>query len=143
MSPHSASKPSSHPSPSSLLILLPYRARLAALYSDFTSLRTLNPDGYTANITAWTQGLSNAASHHALPSSDSLIFSLDTALYQELETKEWGRPLSLGTVVSEAVQKREMLVLKEFQESKESIYRSRWRVPSIGEVLGWGLKQLG
>jgi len=119
------------------------RARLAALYSDFTSLRALNPDGYNANITSWTHGLSSAARSGVLPSNDSLILSLDSHLYQELETKEWGRPLSLGTVVSDAVQKREMLVLKEFLESKESIYRSRWRVPGIGEILGWGLKQLG
>jgi charged multivesicular body protein 7 len=120
-----------------------HRARLAALYSDFSSLRTLNPDGYSANITAWTQGLSHAARAGSLPSNDSLILSLDSPLYQELETKEWGRPLALGTVVSEAVQKKEFMVLREFVEAKESIYRSPWRIPGIGEILGWGLKQLG
>ena len=120
-----------------------YRARLAALYSDFSPLRALNPDGYSANITAWTQGLSHAARAGSLPSNDSLILSLDSLLYQELETKEWGRPLALGTVVSEAVQRKEFMVLKEFAETKESIYRSPWRIPGIGEVLGWGLKQLG
>jgi charged multivesicular body protein 7 len=39
--------------------------------------------------------------------------------------------------------KREFIVLGEFQNAKESIYRSRWAIPSLGEILGWGLKRLG
>jgi charged multivesicular body protein 7 len=35
------------------------------------------------------------------------------------------------------------MVLREFVDAKESIYRSRWTIPSLGEILGWGLKQLG
>jgi charged multivesicular body protein 7 len=46
-------------------------------------------------------------------------------------------------VVQEAIARREWIGEKEFRESKETIYRSRWRIPSVGEVLGWGLKQLG
>ena len=119
------------------------RARLAALYSDFSSLRTLNPDGYSANIATWTHGLSQAAHAGILPSNDALILSLDEPLFRDLETKEWGRPLALGTVVSEAIQKKEWMGLKNFVEARESIYRSRWAIPSLGEILGWGLRQLG
>lgn len=35
------------------------------------------------------------------------------------------------------------MVLKDFYDAKESIYRSKWAIPSLGEILGWGLKQLG
>jgi charged multivesicular body protein 7 len=46
-------------------------------------------------------------------------------------------------VVEEAVGRREWMGLKEFTEAKESVLRRNWRVPSIGEILGWGLRQLG
>ena len=34
-------------------------------------------------------------------------------------------------------------MLGDFHNAKESIYRSRWVIPSLGEILGWGLKRLG
>jgi charged multivesicular body protein 7 len=46
-------------------------------------------------------------------------------------------------VVSEAISHKTFLGLKEFEEAKESIYKSGWKIPTLGEVLGWGLKQLG
>jgi charged multivesicular body protein 7 len=38
-----------------------------------------------------------------------------------------------------------MLLLKDFLDAEESIYKSSWRVPipGIGDVLGWGLRTLG
>jgi charged multivesicular body protein 7 len=86
-----------------------------------------------------------------MPSHDLLSFTADDELLRALETKEWGRPLALGTVVREALARREALTFKEFMERKESL-RDRWwglglrlnvNVPTVGDVLGWGLRQLG
>jgi charged multivesicular body protein 7 len=66
------------------------------------------------------------------------------ALEKELETKEWGRPLGLSAVVNDALSKREWMGYNEFLEAKEGIYVKRWvRIPGVGEVLQWGLRQLG
>lgn len=118
--------------------------RLAALYSDFRILKTTNPDGYAANIEAWRQGLASAARAGVTPSHDLISIDINDELLRELETK-WGRPTSLGTVVKEAIVKKNVLLLKDFVDSPGSIYQSGWgvRIPGPGEVLGWGLRTLG
>jgi charged multivesicular body protein 7 len=45
-------------------------------------------------------------------------------------------------VFHEAVQKKEMIPLKDFVNSKESIYKTSW-IPSPWKVLQWGLRQVG
>lgn len=80
------------------------RARLPSLYSDFTPQRSSNPDGFSANIAAWQDVLGKAAQAGVLPAyagaaSDTLSFRTGEILLQALETKEWGRPLALGTVI--------------------------------------------
>jgi charged multivesicular body protein 7 len=118
------------------------RARLPSLYSDFRHLLTTNPDGYTANLSAWRKGLSSAAIAGVLPSL--LTLSISPSLLQDLETKEWGRPLSLGTVVKEAEARREWMTLAEFEGRQESIYARSWpKIPGPLQVLGWGLRQIG
>ena len=80
------------------------RARLPSLYSDFTPQRSSNPDGFRANIAAWQDALGKAAQAGILPAytgaaSDTLSLGIGETLLHALETKEWGRPLALGTVV--------------------------------------------
>lgn len=79
------------------------RARLPSLYSDFQLQRTSNPDGFEANYTTWIETLSKAAWTGLLPAHgpNRTILSLEVGndLLQALETKEYGRPLALGTVV--------------------------------------------
>lgn len=67
---------------------------------------------------------------------------MDDDLLRTLDTKEWGMPLALGTVVREAVDGREMMPVKEYMAAKESIYRRPW-ILSPWSVLSWGLKQAG
>jgi charged multivesicular body protein 7 len=55
---------------------------------------------------------------------------------------EYGRPLALGAVLQDAVQSGALIELRTFLDKKESLYKKRW-VPSVGEVVGWGLRQLG
>ena len=82
---------------------LPRRARLPSLYSDFSSQRYSNPDGFTANVTAWSQVLWKAARAGLLPTdggeTEKLSLLYGKSLLQSLETKEFGEPLALGTVI--------------------------------------------
>ncbi|TEY39220.1 hypothetical protein BOTCAL_0466g00020 [Botryotinia calthae] len=122
------------------------RARLAALYSDFRQQQTLNPDGYQANIEAWQKALAKAARAGVMPSQgsspDLLILRADDELLRALDTNEWGRPLSLGAVVQEAIAKKELMPLGEFMNATDSIYNRSWTIKPW-DIVGWGLKQNG
>lgn len=48
----------------------------------------------------------------------------------------------MPAVFHEAVQKKEMIPLKDFLNSKESIYKTSW-IPSPWKVLQWSLRQVG
>ncbi|KAK0119581.1 hypothetical protein ONS95_011021 [Cadophora gregata] len=125
------------------------KTRLEDLYSDFGKSRSINPDGYQANITAWLQALSHATLAGHMPSTSSspdlLSITISTDLVYALETREWGVPSALGTVVREGLKTRQWIDVQEFALARESIYQKGWAlpVPSIGDVLGWGLRQLG
>ncbi|KAI0005280.1 Snf7-domain-containing protein [Xylariaceae sp. FL0662B] len=122
------------------------RARLPALYSDFRSQHTLNPDGFAANLAAWKRALSSAALTGHAPSKSSapnhLTLELDDALLRALESKQFGRPLALGTVLQDAVATGEMLPLQQFLRAQQSIYRRSWGSMPWA-VLAWGLRQVG
>lgn len=129
----------------------PLRARLPALYSDFTTLRTLNPDGYQANISAWRSALAHLARSGLAPAPKGstpnlLILNSDESLLRALESKKYGRPLALGTVIREALSAKDLMPLHDFLTSQTSIYYKPW-LPSplgiAGGVAGWALKQLG
>ncbi|RMZ18441.1 hypothetical protein D0862_00257 [Hortaea werneckii] len=124
------------------------RARLASLYSDFRNQRQTNPDGYHANASAWMRALTAAANAGLIPSSaassqhDHFVLQTGEELARALQTQELGRPLALGSVIDEAVRKKELIPLKEFLEAKESIYAKHW-LPTPWQVMSWGLRQLG
>jgi charged multivesicular body protein 7 len=48
-------------------------------------------------------------------------------------------------VVKEAAGKKEILLLNNFVDAKESIYKRSWQVPipGVGDVFSWGLRTLG
>ncbi|EGU85192.1 hypothetical protein FOPG_11584 [Fusarium oxysporum f. sp. conglutinans race 2 54008] len=122
------------------------RSRLAARYSDFRSQRTLNPDGYQANISAWRQALSDLVAKgkisHRGSSPDHFVLKLDDSLLRSLEHKEFGQPLALGTVVREATAGRDFIPLQDFEKSPQSIYQRSWAgLP--WSVMSWTLRQLG
>ena len=48
----------------------------------------------------------------------------------------------MGAVVDDAVKRKELVPLKDFLESKGSIYAKSW-VPTPWQVVSWGLRQLG
>ncbi|KAI5840718.1 hypothetical protein DFP73DRAFT_574523 [Morchella snyderi] len=114
-------------------------ARLPSLYSDFRHLRTNNPRGFTANTTTWTGALASAVRAGVLP--DTLVLRTGEELVAALATREWGRPLGIGCVVGEAVQKREWFPLKVFLSQVESVYYRAWINP--WGLLSWGLETAG
>lgn len=63
-------------------------------------------------------------------------------LSKALETQEFGRPLAIGAVVQDAIDKKELVPLKEFLNAQKSIYAKTW-VPTPWQAVSWGLKQLG
>lgn len=122
------------------------RARLPALYSDFRSQKTLNPDGYQANVSAWLLALARLASDGLLSrqgsKSSALVFDLDESLRRSLDSKQFGQPLALGTVINEALAQKDLIPLQSFLQSNQSIYQQSWsQVP--WNVVGWALRQLG
>ncbi|KAF9881611.1 snf7 family protein [Colletotrichum karsti] len=119
---------------------------MPALYSDFRPQRTLNPDGFQANVSAWRQALARAAWEGRIASQVSapnlLVVNVDEQLVRSLESKQFGRPLALGTVVREAVNDKDLYPLKEFLAAKDSIYAKTWsQVP--WSVVSWAAGQLG
>ncbi|KKZ67629.1 hypothetical protein EMCG_06689 [[Emmonsia] crescens] len=138
------------------------RARLPSLYSDFSTQRHTNPDGYATNVAAWQRALAHAALagviHSSSPgsrryavdamaaSSDLLVLRTGNALITELETQEWGRPVALQNVIDEAIRYNSMIPLDSFQTSSTSPFKTSWiRLPSpptISQVMGWSMKQL-
>ncbi|OLN81286.1 hypothetical protein CCHL11_07303 [Colletotrichum chlorophyti] len=123
------------------------KARLPALYSDFRPQRNLNPDGFQANVSAWRQALARAAWEGRIASQvsapDLLVVNVDEQLARSLESKQFGRPLALGTVVREAVADKDLYPLSDFLHSKDSIYAPKtWGQVPWG-VLSWAAGQLG
>ncbi|GKT47419.1 uncharacterized protein ColSpa_07600 [Colletotrichum spaethianum] len=123
------------------------KARLPALYSDFRTQRTLNPDGFQANVSAWRQALARAAWEGRIASQVSapnlLVVNVDEQLVRSLESKQFGRPLALGTVVREAVGEKDLYPLKEFLSAKESIYAGKTWAQVPWSVVSWAAGQLG
>ncbi|PHH92391.1 hypothetical protein CDD83_7572 [Cordyceps sp. RAO-2017] len=122
------------------------KARIPALYSDFRSQKSLNPDGYWANVSAWRSALARLASHGLLPQHDSgaspLVLNLDTTLLRSLENRQFGQPLALGTVVREAVSGKDLVPLHDFLNSSHPVFQQTWS-KSPWNAVGWALRQLG
>ncbi|RKF72136.1 uncharacterized protein GcM1_249213 [Golovinomyces cichoracearum] len=105
------------------------KSRLSALYSDFSYLRTTNPDGYVANVSAWLQGLASATRAGVMPTINKnpnlLSMTLNQDLIHALETEN-GRPLSIGIVSREGIANGQLIPRKEFMEAVSSIYQKSW-----------------
>lgn len=124
------------------------RNRLPALYSDFRSQRTLNPDGYHANISAWLLALARLASEGLLSrqgsKSSALVFDIDESLRRSLSSKQFGQPLALGTVINEALAQRDLIPLQTFLQSTQNIYQQQQSWSQVPwSVMGWALRQIG
>ncbi|OAP62596.1 hypothetical protein AYL99_01823 [Fonsecaea erecta] len=119
------------------------KTRLPSLYSDLNVQRTSNPEGYTANVTAWSSALTHAAVAGQIPHEQHhLILQTNDELLNALASPTYGRPSGLGTVVDECVRQGKMVDLQDFISSEKSIYSRSW-IPSPWAVLRWGLQKAG
>lgn len=120
--------------------------RLASLYADFRQQLEINPDGYDANIAAWTKALADAARAGVIPTQGTThdLLNIRTAddLARALQHPQYGKPTCLPAVFYEAVQKKEMILLKDFLSSKTSIYKTSW-IPTPWSALQWSLRTVG
>ncbi|KAF8421269.1 Snf7-domain-containing protein [Tirmania nivea] len=138
------------PSPDSLQGLIAAhplftRSRLTSLYSDFRPLTRTNPDGYSANISAWLSLLTDAASHGFLPSSssstspDTLALTVNASLISSLARDDVGRPLAIGAVISDSIKSKHLIPLSTFLQQPSSIYTTPNALLSLGS---WVLSKL-
>lgn len=122
------------------------RARLPALYADFRSQASLNPDAYQANIAAWSKGLSLLASQGLLSASDArpsiLSVTADESLRRSLSSRQYGQPMALGAVIKESITAKKMFPLHTFLHAQSNVFQGSWgSIPWA--VMGWGLRQIG
>lgn len=105
----------------------------------------MNPDGYSANVTAWRHALSLLASRGMLSqgaNANVLILNLEDTLLRRLESRQFGQPLALGTVVRESVAANAMFPVQTFLQAQQSVFQRSWSgVPWA--VMGWTLRQMG
>ena len=120
-------------------------SRLPSLYSDLSVQRTTNPEGFAANAAAWTSALTRLALAAQLPSESLFVLHTNEELLSALSSRQYGRPVGLGVVLDNAVKEGKMMSLKTFEGVQEGIYeRKSWlRIPSVGEVVRWSLRQIG
>ncbi|KAF2152559.1 hypothetical protein K461DRAFT_268486 [Myriangium duriaei CBS 260.36] len=122
--------------------------RLASLYSDFHQRRQTNPEGYTANSTAWLSALNALSRAGQLPLSRStsghshLAFTSGESLLRSLNSPRLGRPQALGAVINDALQSGALIPLDRFISADKSIYTRSW-IPGPSQVVSWGLRALG
>ncbi|KAJ5722327.1 hypothetical protein N7488_000362 [Penicillium malachiteum] len=145
------------------------RNRLPSLYSDFSTQKKTNPDGYAINVAAWETALNHAAKRGYTSSrgvrvrsgstmsqkngppqrkkTDHLLLRTDESLLRDLELPEWGRPVALGAVFAEALRKHTMVPLEVYKTTPGCLQKSQWRLIDPGvlspwNVMSWGVRQL-
>ena len=120
--------------------------RLASLFADFRQQLEINPDGYHANIAAWTKALSNAARAGVIPGQgtthDLTVIRTADELARALQHPQYGKPAGLPAVFHEALQKKEMILVKDFMSSTTSIYKTSC-IPTPWSALQWSLRTVG
>lgn len=85
---------------------------------------------------AWEGRLSSAAA-----TSDFLILPVDEGLLRGLESKQFGRPLAMGTAINQAISDRDLVPLDDFLGATESIYSRPWAsLPK--SILTWALQRV-
>lgn len=123
------------------------KSRMHSLYSDFRKLEESNPEGFTANISAWSAALISAlATRDFFP--DATTISAGPNLISLFEHSQHGTPLALDTVFDELVKQGSLIPLQQFlNPSRMSIYYQKsWYsslVPTPKSVFSWALTKSG
>ncbi|KAG6860404.1 hypothetical protein C0995_011523 [Termitomyces sp. Mi166 len=138
---------------SSILSLPPFSgastSRLQALYSDISRQKHSNPTSYHSNADWWRQVLELAVSSGVQTGTFSrLILFCGPRLMEQVRVKGVGKPLALGTVVTELQSSKVLIARSEFLNARKSIYDPGW-LPArlaafvVGKPLWWALEHMG
>lgn len=115
--------------------------RLPSLYSDFTQLRELNPEGFSANVDAWCSLLLQGLKSHFFKSSVSITSS---GLVTMLTHPKYGEPKALGLLLDELVRSKKYIPLSLYKDT--SPYTSRsiadYVSPMKWLLASWALVKL-
>ena len=85
------------------------KSRLVSLYSNFGKLQQLNPEGYQANISAWTSLLHDICSNNGIGDSNISLTTHNLSLAHSLAVFPYGEPKSLDLVLDELVSNNKMV----------------------------------
>ncbi|TFL07411.1 Snf7-domain-containing protein, partial [Pterulicium gracile] len=124
------------------------KSRLQALYSDFSRQKESNPTSYSSSIDWWRRTLYElVASGHCMP-EDRLVLHVNAELLDSLSMPSIGKPLALGTVMTELQLTSTFFSQREFLAASSSIYSSGWSPTQIltyvlVKPLSWTLGRLG
>lgn len=91
------------------------KTRIPSLYSNFSHLKELNPDGYDANIEAWGDLLTLLLNQGILPSSILNIPVEGPSLPELLKLPVQGSPKGLETVLNELVDRRILIPFSHYR----------------------------
>lgn len=124
-------------------------SRLNSLYNNFENLKHLNPEGFEANIQAWSSLLISLIHSGLLTGSQVSINTFSPNIVQLLTIPVYGQPKGLGIILNELVQRKILIPYSLYINATDSfvsimhdsvkftdyISPSKW--------LQWGIKQLG
>lgn len=115
-------------------------SRIRSLYSDFSNLRLLNPEGYDANINAWKSLLTSL-----LRGGHLGVFSFSSnILLEELSITGYGEPLAIGEVIQLMTDSEILIPKSVFELSTRSFLPTREQSQfSTRAVIAWVAKRAG
>ncbi|ORY55330.1 hypothetical protein BCR35DRAFT_284434 [Leucosporidium creatinivorum] len=115
-------------------------ARAQFLYSSLSARKAANPTGYAGALSWWRLTLSSLVSKGLL-GDDKLILVAEEDLKEKLRWDKIGRPLSLGTVISELAQSKDYVPLETFLASGSATKGSSW-LSLLARPLWWGVSRV-
>lgn len=124
-------------------------SRLNSLYSNFENLSQLNPEGFEANIQAWSNLLISLIQSENTQGSKLSIGSRNPNIAQILALPVLGQPKGLGIVLDELVDRKVLIPYSWYKNSTHSVIAQMSHQDSLvhyfqpSKWLQWGVHMLG
>lgn len=125
------------------------KSRLNSLYGNFENLKHLNPEGFEANIQAWSILLTSLIQSGILNDSKLSINTFNPNISQLLAIPMYGQPKGLGTILNELVQRRILVPYSSYSSATDSFVSIMHDSVTFRDYISpkkwlhWGIQQLG